>query len=255
MEVVRGLNFNHRGLPIAATVGSYDGVHFGHRVLLESTIREAERIGGRSMVITFDPHPRVVVDPTAEIKLLTTTEEKISLIAEMGVDLLVIIPFDREFSHTSPHDFIRILVEKLGVSSLVVGYDHQFGHAKSGDFKSLNSFSEEFGLNIIRIMEQEFDSRHVSSTVIRRLILKGDIQLSNEMLGHRYIINGEITPDNEFIPASRNKLLPGIGLYRVGVGDREYTLEITHQDPYSFVGEDTPRVGLTTIEFIEQLQK
>ena len=141
--------------PIAATVGSYDGVHLGHRVLLEKTRAEAERIGGESLVITFEPHPRLALDPECGMKLLSPGEEKRRLLDQAGIDHLLIIPFDRAFSRMTPSDFLHLLVEQIGVRSLVVGYDHRFGCDKSGSHALLERLKGELGLDVTEVAERE----------------------------------------------------------------------------------------------------
>ena len=250
MEIIRGLNIERDSLRSVATVGSYDGLHIGHRELIERVKQEAKRVCGRSMVITFDPHPRLAIDPEADIKLLTTTHEKCQLLEEAGIQRLVIIPFDREFSLTPPREFISSIVKSLNIASLIVGYDHRFGHDKEGDFSSLKQWSEELNLNVIQIQEQELDSRHVSSTVIRRLICNGEMGLANQMLCHNYILHGDIDDRMNFVPRSINKLLPKVGVYDIAIEGHKCGVEISNSGKLHIDSNINLNPGEYTLEFI-----
>ena len=152
----------------AATVGSYDGVHSGHRVLLDRIRREAAAVGGESIVLTFAPHPRVTLGTQERLRLLTSLEEKIYLLDRFGIDNLIVIPFDRAFSRIPSESFVKdYLIGKVGVKNLVVGFNHRFGHDKEGDYRLLNGLHDEFGFRVTEIEKQDVDAEKVSSTVIR----------------------------------------------------------------------------------------
>ena len=160
----------------AATVGSYDGVHSGHRVLLDRIRREAAAVGGESIVLTFAPHPRVTLGTQERLRLLTSLEEKIYLLDRFGIDNLIVIPFDRAFSRIPSESFVKdYLIGKVGVKNLVVGFNHRFGHDKEGDYRLLNGLHDEFGFRVTEIEKQDVDAEKVSSTVIRRLIERGEM--------------------------------------------------------------------------------
>ncbi len=164
----------------AVTVGAYDGVHRGHRALLDRLVAEARAAGGESVVVTFDPHPRVTLGRAEGLLLLTTLEEKLALLAEAGVDNVVVIPFDKEFSALSGGEFLRdYLVGRVGAETLVVGYDHRFGHDRI-DCTEL----PDTGLRIVRVDECDVAGEHVSSTVIRRLLAAGRRAEAERLLGH-----------------------------------------------------------------------
>lgn len=165
----------------AVTVGSYDGVHLGHRSMIERLVAEAHRIGGESIVLTFDPHPRVTLRRDDGFFQLTTLDQKINLLAELGVDNVIVIPFDSTFSARSGKEFIEdYLIGRIGAETLVMGYDHHFGHDRIG-CDALTAYPE---LRIVRVDECNIDGGHVSSTVIRALIVEGRIAEAEHLLGH-----------------------------------------------------------------------
>lgn len=198
----------------AATVGSFDGVHGGHHELLAAVRRFAREHGGESIVVTFSPHPRIVLEAHTDLRLLTTLDEKARLLERAGIDNLVVIPFTREFSRTGSADFIRRdLIGKLGVETLVMGYNHHFGRNKEGDYGSLRS-SEQPALQLCRIEPFSVDGEKVSSTVIRSLVEHGEMAHAARMLRHPYLLmadveSGLLRIDDPY------KLLPPAGEYPV----------------------------------------
>lgn len=198
----------------AATVGSYDGVHGGHDELLSAVRRFARERGGESIVVTFAPHPRIVLEKQTDLRLLTTLDEKAYLLERAGIDNLVVIPFTREFSRTSSVDFIqRDLVGKLGIETLVMGYNHHFGHNKEGDYGSLRS-SERPTLRLYRIEPFSVGGEKVSSTAIRSLIEHGAMAQAARMLGHPYLLIADVQEGKVHID-DPYKLLPPAGEYRI----------------------------------------
>ncbi len=152
MRVFRGFDNLPEFNGAVATVGSFDGLHRGHQSLLEVANRAASECGGESIVLTFEPHPRVILGRAEGLRLLTTSEEKITLLERLGVDNLIIIPFDREFSRISDREFIcNYLVEKLNISTLVVGYNHHFGRGSEGSYQSLLTMGEQMEFNVHRV--------------------------------------------------------------------------------------------------------
>lgn len=181
MRVFYGFDNLPKFVRPAATVGSYDGVHLGHRALIDQLVAEARAMGGESVVLTFDPHPRVTLGRAEGLVLLTTLDEKIALLDGMGVDNLVVIPFDRTFSALSGEEFIeKYIRSRVGAEVLVVGYNHRFGH----DRMECGSVSEFAGLRIVRVDECHVGGEHVSSTAIRRLLAAGDRAGAERLLGH-----------------------------------------------------------------------
>lgn len=169
MRVFHGFNSLPQFTRPVVTVGSYDGVHLGHRALIDRLVAEARTSGGESIVLTFEPHPRITLGRAEGLLLLTTLDEKVRLLETLGVDNVIVIPFDRTFSALSGEEFVReYLLRRLGARTLVVGYDHRFGHDRIG-----SDAIAGLGLRVVRVDECEVGGEHVSSTVIRRLIAEG----------------------------------------------------------------------------------
>lgn len=212
---------------VVLTTGTFDGVHKGHRVILDRLLRISEKINGESVLLTFDPHPRKIVKPDEPILLLSTIEEKIELLAETGLSHLVIQPFDLDFSRISSTDFITsLLVKQLGVKRLVIGYDHHFGRNREGSFAHLSESSMNYGFEVEEIPVQEVDDIAVSSTKIRNAIQEAQVEIAAEWLGYHYFINGEVVrgkgigrtlrfPTANIQVNSQEKMIPGNGVYLV----------------------------------------
>lgn len=176
MRITRGFDGLDLGArPVVVTVGSFDGLHAGHRVLLARLVEEAEAIGGQSVVVTFDPHPRVALG--GEVELLTPLEEKIRLLEELGIDRLIVVPFDRDFAGLTGEEFLRdYLVGRIGAQVLVAGFDHRFG-------KDGFSPADDGSLRVVRVAAHEIDGEPVSSTRIRRLASQGRTEEVERLLG------------------------------------------------------------------------
>lgn len=222
MQIYRGFEAIREQRPRVATVGSFDGVHRGHGALVERIKQEAETHQMESMVITFDPHPRLVLEEESALRILSTTREKIALLEAMGVESLLIIPFDHAFSQLPPERFIRLLIERANVRSLVVGYDHRFGRDKAGNYNLL----QELGINSIEVEEQQMMGEHLSSTAIRHVIERGEMAHAARLLGHPYLLAGELLPDGGVRPEEPRKLLPCSGNYDVEIEGVSGTLHI-----------------------------
>lgn len=193
-----------------ATVGSYDGVHRGHCILLDEVIRRAKECGGESIVLTFEPHPRITLGNDEGLRLLSTFEEKCRLLERVGVDYVVVIPFDEAFSRLSREEFTDdYLVGKLGIKQLVVGYNHHFGHNKEGD----HSFLQQHGaLQVVQVAQYTDNGGKISSTVIRKAMADGDMALARQLLGHSYPVIG-VADDKGVVLVDKYKLLPANGRY------------------------------------------
>ena len=208
-----------------ATVGSYDGVHCGHRILLGEVVRHAKACGGESAVLTFEPHPRITLGNDDGLQLLSTFEEKCLLLEREGVDYVVVIPFDREFSRLSREEFINdYLVGKLGIKQLIVGYNHHFGHNKEGDHSFL---VEQGALRVVQIAQYTDNGNKVSSTTIREALREGDLPHVRKMLGHPYIIIGKADADG-VIATDKYKLLPADGRYACIINGLESYCEVSN---------------------------
>ncbi len=221
----------------AVTIGTYDGVHLGHRAIISTLVSDAKSRGLRSVVITFEPHPRLVLGKTngTPIFLLSTLEEKLSALESLGVDCVIVIHFTKEFSETPAETFVEeVLVEKIGLAEIVIGYDHMFGKNRGGSFETLVRLAEKHHFTVRQIPEQKVDEHHLSSTAIRRFLEAGDIENANKLLGAPYqlsavVIEGDKRgrtigfPTANLLPPS-TKLIPKMGVYavEVEVGEKRY---------------------------------
>lgn len=215
---------------IAATTGFFDGVHLGHRKVLERLCQVAKEKGLKSEVITFWPHPRSVLQQDAfNLKLLTTLEEKKALFKRLGVSRVKVLEFSKQFSRLSTEEFVKEwLIKKLGVSVLVIGYDHRIGHNPNQKQEDMISICRAQGLEVIRVEENILDGEIVSSTKIRNRLECGDIEGANRFLGYNYPIDGVVVKGNgigrtigfptaNFKPYAPLKLAPQDGVYAVRV--------------------------------------
>jgi riboflavin kinase/FMN adenylyltransferase len=210
------------------TSGTFDGVHLGHQKILNRLREIANEKGGETVLITFFPHPRMVLfNDSQNLKLLSTISEKIEKLANFGIDHLVIIPFTREFSEINSEDFIRkILVERIGAKLLVIGYDHRFGKNREGSFDYLKENSSKFGFKVIEIPRHDIENIGISSTLIRNSLLAGDIVQANSLLGIEYSLSGKVVkgkqlgrtlgyPTANIYVVEDYKLIPADGVYAV----------------------------------------
>lgn len=209
------------------TSGTFDGVHIGHQKILNQVVEAAKRENGESVVITFWPHPRLVLFPDHGdgLKLLNTFDEKAELISQQGIDHLIKIPFTKEFSNLSSEEFIRkILIEQIGTKHLVIGYDHKFGRNREGSFEHLQANASSYGFTVEEIPRQDLENVGISSTLIRESLLEGKVEISNHYLGHPYAIHGQVIHGNQLgreigFPTANiqlgdpYKLIPADGVY------------------------------------------
>lgn len=212
------------------TSGTFDGVHIGHQKILKRIKDLAKDIGGKSVVVTFWPHPKFVLgNGWGDLKLLTTFEEKAQLMADNEIDYLIKIPFTREFSQLSSSEFVsEIIVKKLGTKKLVIGYDHKFGRNREGSFDYLKQHQEKFGFEIEEIPRQDVDHVGVSSTQIRSHLLTGNVGDASKLLGRNFVLSGIVVkgdqvgrklgyPTANIYVAEEFKLIPSDGVYVVKV--------------------------------------
>lgn len=230
MKIYHGLDDFVRLNYAVVTSGTFDGVHIGHQKILARLIEIARRHNGESVVLTFWPHPRLVLHPEEDtLKLLNTFEEKAELLKDAGIEHLVRIPFTKEFSNYSSEEFIRkILVYTIGTRKLVIGYDHRFGHNREGSFELLKVNGPKYGFEVEEIPRQDVDHVGVSSTRIRNALAAGDIETATHFLGRPYSITGRVVPGDKLgrllgFPTAnieidtRFKLIPEDGIYAVTV--------------------------------------
>ena len=211
------------------TIGTFDGVHLGHQKILKRLSSVAQRIGGETVLLTFWPHPRIVLYPEYDLKLLTTMEEKTALLEKYGINHLVRIRFTKEFAALSSEEYIRqVLVEKIGTKKLVIGHDHRFGKNRAGNFADLVAKEKVYGYEVEEIPKQEIDDITINSTRIRNALNEGNIHIGNEYLGRAYSITGKVVKGDELgrkigFPTanisvnSPHKLIPYNGSYAVQV--------------------------------------
>jgi len=175
------------------TIGTFDGVHIGHQKVLKRLIKNAHKKNATSLLLTFFPHPRMVLQKDLDIKLINTIDERIMLLEKLGLDALVIQPFTEEFSNLTALDFTRtILVNKLNISKLIIGYDHHFGKNREGNFEQLEEYGHTYDFNLKKISQQDIDNIAVSSTKIRKAIEQGDIERVNTYLGYNFMLTGKV---------------------------------------------------------------
>ncbi len=212
------------------TIGTFDGVHLGHRKIISRLQEVARQTGGETVILTFFPHPRMILHPEDQnLKLITTIAEKADLLADLGIDHLIITPFSRDFSNLSAEEYIReILVNKIGTKKIVIGYDHRFGKDRSGGLAELQQFSSVYNYEIEEIPEQDINEVAVSSSRIRKSILNGETNLANQFLGYAFFITGKVIRGDQigrtlgyptanlFIEESY-KLIPADGIYAVEI--------------------------------------
>ncbi len=228
MKIYQQLTDFHPPHFSVVTSGTFDGVHLGHQKILRRLQELANRKQGETVLLTYWPHPRLILQPKDKsLRLLTSLSEKVKLLEGMGVDHLIILPFTKELSQMSSEEFIRdILVDKIQTKTLVIGYDHKFGKNREGSFEYLQSHSHLFGFAIEEISRQDVDDLGVSSTKIRTALSQGDISTANKYLGRPYDLSGQVVkgqqigrsigfPTANIQIADNYKLLPRDGAYAV----------------------------------------
>ncbi len=236
MQVHYGLGNIYISTPVV-TMGSFDGVHKGHIQVIECLKRTAVKLGGESVIISFEPHPRDVLYPLEKRPgLLTTLDEKMKILEIAGIDHLVILPFTRELAELTYTDFVKyILIDRLNARGIVVGYDHRFGKDREGDFESLKALAEKYHFYLEQEEAYEENQINVSSTKIRTALELGDVELVKEFLGYDYFISGKVVagdrigreigfPTANIEVSDDRKLLPASGVYAVKalLGQQEY---------------------------------
>lgn len=219
------------------TIGTFDGVHLGHRKVIRRLQELAQKVKGETVIFTFYPHPRLVLNKEDNgLRLINTLEEKKVLLEASGIDHLVVYPFTKEFSKLSYVEFVeQILVKQLGMKFLVVGYDHRFGHNREGKYEDLKIFADQLDFKIERQDVLNMDAINVSSTKVRNAIADGDILMANKYLGYRFFIKGDVIdgkklghtigfPTANIDPQESYKLVPKDGVYavKVDVDDKRY---------------------------------
>lgn len=227
MVTVQSISEYDERYPTVITIGTFDGVHIGHHKILERLIKNAAALDLKSTVLTFFPHPRMVLQKDVDIKLLNTIGEKTKILKAMGLDQLIIHPFTKEFSRLSATEFVRdILVNKLKTKKIIIGYDHRFGRNRNANITDLRAFGNTLNFEVEEISAQEINEVSVSSTKIRKALEAGDIPTANSYLGYNYMLTGSVKKGKglgrqiDFPTANLNipesfKLIPKNGVYTV----------------------------------------
>jgi riboflavin kinase/FMN adenylyltransferase len=209
------------------TLGTFDGVHKGHKSILEKLINSSKSSGCQSVVLTFFPHPRMVLQQNSDLKLLNTIDEKAELLEKTGIDNLIIHPFDMAFSRLTAEEFVKdILVDRLNISKIIIGHDHRFGRNRTANIDDLIRFGLDYGFEVEKISALEINEVSVSSTKIRNALNEGKIDVANDYLGYQYFINGTVIkgkqlgrtigfPTANIEPSENYKLIPANGVYVV----------------------------------------
>ncbi|MCF8302655.1 MAG: bifunctional riboflavin kinase/FAD synthetase [Bacteroidales bacterium] len=212
------------------TLGTFDGVHKGHRKILKRLKEIARETGGETVIITFHPHPRIVLNKDKEsLRLLSTPGERANLFEKAGIDHLVMVRFTQAFAEMTSEEFIeQILIDKIGVKTMVVGYDHAFGKGREGNFEVLEKYGQKHGFTVEEIPAEDIENNTISSTRIRNALFEGDIKTANHLLDYRYMVSGRVMRGNQIgkligFPTvnleveNSYKLIPGKGVYAVQV--------------------------------------
>lgn len=212
------------------TIGTFDGVHLGHRKIIERLKELADECEGETVILTFFPHPRMILHPEDEsLKLINTIHEKAALLEKLGIDHLIITPFSRDFSNQTPEAYIRdVLVNTIGTKKIVIGYDHRFGKDRQGGLQDLQQYAPIYNYDVFEIPEQDINDVAVSSTLIRDALLNGAIELANSFLGYPFFITGKVGrgdkigrqigyPTANIIIEETYKLIPDDGIFSAKV--------------------------------------
>jgi riboflavin kinase/FMN adenylyltransferase len=216
------------------TIGTFDGVHSGHQHILSALKEEAARTGGETVVITFDPHPRKIVQPQASLELITTLSEKAALLETRGIDHLVVVPFTAAFASQEAEDYVSsFLVDRFHPHTLIIGYDHRFGKGRSGGYELLEQLQERYGYRLIEIPQQLLHSIAISSTKIRTSLKQSDVATANELLGYPYFFEGTVvhgdkigrtigypTANLQYTDSDKIRLGEGVFAAKAFLGDR-----------------------------------
>jgi len=281
MKVVNDTNEYCSDEPSVVTIGTFDGLHIGHKKIISGLIAKAKELKSKSVVITFEPHPRTVVSNNFDIKILTTIDEKKKVLSEIGIDQLCIINFTKEFSKQTYKEFLEnIIIEKNKAQHIIIGYDHKFGKDRNGDKNNLLELSEEKNIGVTIVSAKEVEDTIISSTKIREALLEGNIDLANKMLGRNYSLSGVVVegtkrgrtlgfPTANLEVGDKTKLIPQNGVYfvEVKVSSQEYygVLNIGLRPTFNNRVEPIAEVHILafdkniygeniTIEFIERLR-
>jgi riboflavin kinase/FMN adenylyltransferase len=227
LKIFHSINDFRSSKKTILTLGTFDGVHIGHRKILERITQNTENGNYESLVLTFFPHPRMVLQGESEVKLLNTLSEKIDLLEKIGVQNLVIHPFDITFSRLTAEEFVKtVLIDQFDIKKIIIGYDHRFGRNRTANIDDLIAFGKQHDFEVEQISVQEIDAVSISSTKIRNALMEGNMALANEYLGYEYFLTGTIVrgkqlgrtidfPTANLQMEENDKLIPRNGVYVV----------------------------------------
>jgi len=227
LEIIHSLsNYRHTEGTVV-TIGTFDGVHIGHQKIIEQVVTTAKQLGKKAVLLTFFPHPRMVLQQNASIELINTIDERAELLSKTGLDYLIIHPFSMEFSRLTALDFVRkVLVNQLHTSKLIIGYDHHFGKNREGNLEQLTEYSHLYNFEVEEIPAQDINDVAVSSTKIRKALSEKNIKTANKYLGYHFMLNGTVVngkqlggkigfPTANLSIKEAYKLIPKTGVYVV----------------------------------------
>jgi riboflavin kinase/FMN adenylyltransferase len=229
LKIFKSINDFTNRTSTVATVGTFDGLHAGHQTILERIKNRAKEISGRSVLISFDPHPRRLVHPEYPLQLLTTIDERSELLSKMGLDYLIVQNFNEDFAKIESIDFVRnFLIEKIGVKHLVIGHDHRFGKNREGSFKNLEEYAPVYGFGLEEISAVQIEENNISSTQIRKAITSGNVKVASYALTRPHFISGKVIQGKKIgrdlgFPTANvgevhpDKIFPSEGVYSVVV--------------------------------------
>jgi len=239
MNIFKDLKDIKRDEKTVVTLGTFDGIHLGHKRIVNTVLQKSGKSGSRNFLITFDPHPRKIVPGRNDIKILSTLEEKMVILGKLGIQNFLILNFTNEFSTQTPEQFVeKYLVEGIGLEEIVIGYDHHFGKGRDGDFELLQRLGQKFNFAVTIVPEFRIEGDTISSTKIRNALLAGDIVKANKMLGRFYSFKGKVIkgdgrgrdlgfPTANLLIENEDKLIPAKGIYAAECiieGEKRYGL-------------------------------
>ena len=266
MQVHKDIDNLPKFTKAVVTIGTFDGVHVGHRQIINKLKVEALKIKGESVIITFHPHPRKVISSAIlGVRLINTLEERIEVLSGLGIDHLVIVPFTDAFANQPAEEYIRnFLYEKFHPDTIIIGYDHRFGRERMGDYRLMERMAPEFGFQIKEIPKHIIDEIAISSTNIREAILHTDIEMANKLLGYTFFFEGEVVHGNKLgrqlgYPTANlksndpEKVIPGDGIYAVYVNIKTTTddsnVDTTEVNTFPIEIETVQYKGMMSIGF------
>ena len=227
MEIIHSISNYNPSKKTIVTIGTFDGVHIGHQKIIEQLVATAKKTNANAVVLTFFPHPRMVLQKDASIELINTIDERALLLSKTGLDTLIIHPFSKEFSRLTALEFVKeVLIHQLNISTLIIGYDHHFGKNREGNLEQLIEYGQTYNFDVIEISAQDIDDVAISSTKIRKALSEKNIKTANRYLGYNFMLSGSVIngkqlggkigfPTANIYVKEDYKLIPKTGVYIV----------------------------------------